>query len=354
MKKQTLINAGKYGLGIVLLAYVVWRNWRPAPGSGGVGLADALQRPFQITPFVFANLIFTVSLFLTFVRWYVLVRAQDLPFTMFNATRLGLVGFFLSTFLPGSVGGDIIKAAAIAREQSRRTVAVATVLVDRAMGLWGLVWLVAILGTGFWVFGDPAIHDQRALQIIVLSAISIVAASLSVWFLLGVLPDWRAERFAGRLQRIPKLGHSIAELWRAIWMYRRRGGSMALALLLAVVGHVGFVLTFYFAARTFIEPSELSQIPSLTEHYLIVPIGMTVQAFAPTPGGAGLGELGFGGLYKMVGKPESDGVLASFVARVISLWLGMVGYLLYLWMKPALPISNGNHVPKDQEEIVAA
>ena len=79
---------------------------------------------------------------------------QDLPFTLGNAFRLGLLGFFFSTFLPGSVGGDLVKAAGIAREQSRRTVAVATVIMDRIMGLWGLCWLVALLGGGFWMAAD--------------------------------------------------------------------------------------------------------------------------------------------------------------------------------------------------------
>ena len=83
-----------------------------------------------------------------------LVRAQDLPFTLPNAMRLGLVAFFFNAFLPGSIGGDIVKAAFLAKEQSRRTVAVATVIIDRAVGLWGLFWLVALLGSVFWVAGD--------------------------------------------------------------------------------------------------------------------------------------------------------------------------------------------------------
>src|SRR5207302_6700127 len=94
------------------------------------------------------------AVLLTIIRWYYLVRAQGLPFTMTNALRLGLVGFYFSIFLPGSVGGDIVKAAFIARGQSRRTVAVATVILDRAIALWGLIWFVALLGAVFWLNGS--------------------------------------------------------------------------------------------------------------------------------------------------------------------------------------------------------
>src|SRR5262245_34179794 len=132
--KQFLVNFCKYGLGLGLLVWVISKNWN--------GLAEALSRPLQITPLLLAILVYLSAVLLTFVRWYVLVRAQDLPFTLFNAVRLGLVGVSMSTLLPGSIGGDIFKAAFIAREQSRRTVAVSTVLIDRVIGLLGLIWLV--------------------------------------------------------------------------------------------------------------------------------------------------------------------------------------------------------------------
>src|SRR5262249_36368153 len=186
-----------------LLAYVVWSNWAP---NSDQGLAHIWQKhvvegePIHAGYFVLAAVIYSASVLVTFGRWYVLVRAQDLPFTLPDALRLGLIGFFLSNFLPaGSVGGDIIKAAFLAREQSRRTVAVATVLIDRAIGLWGLFWLVAILGIIFWAAGSPEIHNEPKLQWIVLGSLALVGVTLAVWFLLEILPEYRAVRFAGRL-----------------------------------------------------------------------------------------------------------------------------------------------------------
>jgi uncharacterized membrane protein YbhN (UPF0104 family) len=246
--------------------------------------------------------------------------------------RLGLIGYYLSTFLPGSVGGDIIKAAFIAREQRRRTVAVATVLIDRAVGLCGLFWLVTLLGSCFWLSGylDPSV---QTLTSILVGAAALSAGSLVFWFMLGWLPPHRAERFAGRLSRIPKVGHALAEFWRAVWMYRCQGRSVFLALIMAMVGHVGFVLTFYFAAMTLVDAD---QIPSLADHFLLVPVGMAIQAGFPAPGGVGGGEIGYGSLYSLLGKPFRYGVLGSLVQRVITWFLAMAGYLVYLRMRPTL------------------
>jgi uncharacterized protein (TIRG00374 family) len=274
-----------------------------------------------------------VAVLITFVRWYFLVRAQRLPFTLVNGLRLGMVGYFCNTFLPGSVGGDIIKAFFLAREQSRRTVAVATVLIDRLVGLWALCWVVALVGIVSWFAGLQAGPAEKVLQSITIAAVGIVGVSVLAWFLMGVLPQRRADRFSQRLEGIPKVGHSAAEFWRAVWMYRREGRSVWLALVLSLCGHVGFVLAFYFGALTLQEPSA---VPSLVGHFLVVPIGMAVQAGIPLPGGIGGGEYVFGKLYWLIGYAEANGVLMSLVYRSMTWVLGFLGYLVYLQMRPAI------------------
>jgi uncharacterized protein (TIRG00374 family) len=335
VKKQIVWMLCKYGLGVGLLAWVVWLNWD--------GLANALERPINVQPLLLAITLCLGSVLLTFVRWYVLVRAQGLPFTLPNAFRLGSIGFALNTFLPGSVGGDIIKATCIAREQSRRTVAVATVLLDRAIGLAGLFWLVALVGSWFWAtgyLGELVVSESAAqtLEFIVLGAAILTAGSLAFWLVLGVLPSERAERLAERISRIPKVGHSLAEFWRAVWMYRCRGRSVGLAILLAMIGHVGFVLTFYFASLTLNQPGE---VPALGAHFLVVPVGMSIEAGFPAPGGMGGGEVGYGELYKRVGCTFDRGVLGSLSKRVIMWIVASACYLLYLLMRPSLRPAPG-------------
>jgi uncharacterized membrane protein YbhN (UPF0104 family) len=338
VKKHIVLAVCKYGLGIGLLAWVVWRYWDLTSNGEEVGLSAALRKPINLTALALAAVICLTSVLITFVRWFILVRAQGLPFTLPNAIRLGLIGYYLSTFLPGSVGGDIIKAACIAREQTRRTVAVATVLLDRAIGLCGLVWLVTLSGGIFWSGGwleELATTPQAriTLDTIIAGAAGLTAGSIAFWLLLGVLPSRRAEIFAGRLSRIPKVGHSLAEFWRAVWMYRCRGRSVALALLLAMTAHIGFVMMFYFASRTLSAPSA---IPSLRTHFLLVPVGMAIQAGFPAPGGVGGGEAGYGFLYGVLGFAVAAGVLGALVHRSITWVVGLTGYLVYLRMRPSL------------------
>ncbi len=347
MSRSPLITAGKYVFGFALLALTIWWYWSPTASSPG--LVGILQRPIQPTPLALACLTLLASLLLSFFRWFCLVRALGMPFTLTNAVRLGLIGYYWSILFPGSVGGDVVKAWFMSREQKRRSVAVATILIDRAIGLWALVWFVAIFGGVFWLAGDPALEQPR-LQLLVKSMLGLVALTVVLWGVLTFLPERRGEKFAWRLSHIPRVGGAAAEFWRSIWMYRDHQLTVAAALLLAMIGHVGWVLTFYFAAQTFVAPADLAQIPTLTEHFLIVPFGMTGQAFVPTPGGVGGGEAVYGVLYGMVGKNPENGIVGSLAQRVITWGAAILGYLVYLRMPRAQHIDGSWSKSEELEE----
>jgi uncharacterized protein (TIRG00374 family) len=348
VNKQTILTLCKYAVALGLLGGVIYMNWAPANGHGlqEIWQKHVVQRePIQYGYLGLAFAVFLASVLVTFVRWYVLVRAQRLPFTLPDAFRLGAVGFFFNSFLPGAVGGDIIKAAFLAREQSRRTVAVATVLMDRALALWALFWFVGLLGLVFWLGGILPAQGTHAAQVIIVGSVAITAGSWAVWILLGLLPEHRAERFAARLGRLPKVGGAAAEFWRAVWMYRAQQWAVYLVLLLSWVGHGGFVLTFYFCVLTLWDPAG-GAVPSLTEHFLLVPIGLVIGAIPGLPGGLGLGEFGFGKLYEWFGCSAHFGVVGSLVQRGVGWCLGLLGYLVYLRMRPAVRALMEENEPK--------
>jgi glycosyltransferase 2 family protein len=354
---RTWWNTFKYLLAFGLLSWVVYHNWAPDDGQNSTraarsvamaavhqqwapdesqGLQAVWQKhvvqgqPINGLALFCGFALFVASVFITLYRWYILVRAQDLPFTVSGAFRIGLIGFFYNTVLPGSVGGDIIKATNIAREQSRRTIAVATVIMDRIIALWGLVWFVAVLGGVFWSLGLLDGKDVKPALVIITSAAVLAAVSVVVWMLLGLLSPWRAERFAGRLSRIPKIGGAAAEFWRAVWIYRLRQKSVAAALALSWVSHVGFVLSFYFCFKSVWDGLPGNPMPSLVQHFLIVPMGMVLSAIPLFPGGVGIGEAAFGGLYKLFGSTAANGILGSLLQRVLSWVVGLTSYLILL------------------------
>ena len=103
----------QYLIGFGLLAYIIFHFWDATPGkptddqkllslvAGAAvdveaqragtrpGLVEVFSQPINPWPFALACVLWVICLFITFIRWWLLVRAQDLPFSLRNAIRLG-------------------------------------------------------------------------------------------------------------------------------------------------------------------------------------------------------------------------------------------------------------------------
>jgi len=94
------------------------------------------------TSLLLSALAFLLSQIVIAVRWQYLLRFQDIRLPLMRLVWLVLVGAFASNFLPTTIGGDLLKMAAIARGQEKRAAAVASVAADRLFNLAAMFfWL---------------------------------------------------------------------------------------------------------------------------------------------------------------------------------------------------------------------
>lgn len=335
---STIIGLLKYVIGFGLLAYILRQNWDPTFGPEGEELSPGISGLLQRTPdylaFIGLAVLACACTSIQFVRWYILVRALDLPFTIPNAFRLGLVGAFYNAFLPGSVGGDFVKAFYIAHGlPGKRAAAVSTVVADRLVGLFGLIWFSAVIGGAFWLAGDASISANPHLQKIIVVFSVIVGAVVVVWIALGFMPVKLQERIAALWLKIPKLGATFAELWSVLRTYRQKSKAIYTVIAMTAVVHVGFVFMFHLAVRVFPMPGPAS----VPEHFVIAPVGYIGQAFIPVPGGVGGAEMFFGYLYKLLGRESATGVFGRLTLRIVEWSIGLVGLYFFLRMRSVLP-----------------
>jgi hypothetical protein len=86
-----------------------------------------------------------ISFLITSVRWHMLLEAQDIHMGQGRAFVLNMVGSFYNSFMPGSTGGDLVKAYYAAKHTTHRTRAVMTVIIDRILGLLALIILGGVM-----------------------------------------------------------------------------------------------------------------------------------------------------------------------------------------------------------------
>ena len=102
-----------------------------------------------------------------------LVRVIEPRFTLRAAFLLGFIGNVFNLVIPGAVGGDLIKAAYLVRMNINRTQAIASMVIDRILGLLGLFLLAGIAGAVAW---PMASRQVRILIVLVWVAVGERAA----------------------------------------------------------------------------------------------------------------------------------------------------------------------------------
>ena len=270
-----------------------------------------------------------LALLITFVRWYFLVHGLGLPIRIWDAIRFGFVGYFFNFVTVGTVGGDALRAYFVARNNpDRRAEAIATVVVDRLIGLVALFTLTGIVLMCLdlnRLCGDD-LTTLSVLETCRWVSVSCGAAGLS---LLAILCFFRAFfdwKIWSKLFELPWVGPITRQLHGAGVTYSRRPSIVVGAYLASIPVHVFNSLSVFMVA---------SSLPidhlSLLMHFVAVPLS-NLAGVLPLPGGIGAFEGMLAILYRALATTpvaSEHGLLVAFGFRVITLIVASIGLLVY-------------------------
>ncbi|HEV3166533.1 MAG TPA: lysylphosphatidylglycerol synthase transmembrane domain-containing protein [Isosphaeraceae bacterium] len=305
--RSIAINLVLAALAFGLLAMAIYKNRDQ--------INEVLHRPLDSRLLTLAFSVFMLAMVLTFLRWYLLVRALQIPFRVRDAMRLGFIGNVFNLVIPGAVGGDLIKAYYLCREQAKKAQAIASMVIDRVVGLLGLFLLAGVMGLGIW---PTAGTDVRRLIVVVWAAVITGFVGLAVMFLPALYRPL-SQLVAGR----KKLESILEELVATASAYRERIGVVAFALGMAMVIHSLYVVAFFTLSLAL-----FPKIPTLGQHFVMVPLALFTTA-VPLPFGAlGLSEQVSDQLFKLVNHP--GGAVAMMGYRVLMYAGGLISACVYL------------------------
>ncbi len=86
-----------------------------------------------------------ISRVATFARWHVLLQIDSIKVNWKDSLRLTFAGLFAANFLPTTIGGDVVRLAGAMHLKVSGSLAVASLIVDRLIGMAGMA-IVAPLG----------------------------------------------------------------------------------------------------------------------------------------------------------------------------------------------------------------
>src|SRR5439155_26889689 len=197
---------------------------------------------------------------------------------------LTMVGAFYNTFMPGSTGGDLLKAYYASKQTSHRTRAVLSVFVDRVIGLLALVIMGGVMAAVQVVrFGSQDDPAARACRQVALGSALILSAAIVGLFVL-THPKLREALGVNWLIRRLPLQHHVQHAVQVMKIYKRRPGLVAWAFLITFPVHITVTLSAMLAGKAFALPLPLMY------YFVVVPVIVLAGAVPISPQGAGVME----------------------------------------------------------------
>lgn len=313
--RGVLMMLVKAAVSVVLLVLLfrrvdVARLWSVARTASPLWLATALG-------------LYSLMIAASAWRWGLLLDAQGVRLPFRTLTSSFLVATFFNNFLPSNIGGDVVRIADTAPAAGSKTLATTVVLLDRGIGLLGLMLMAAVGASAVTRFGSFGPLGPGVLWgSLGLGAMIATPALLNPHWLARLLrplrvlhPEWVDERI-GRLTAA---------------FSRFREAPAALAGCFAGAVFVQAVLVVFYVAI-----AHSMRIPiGFPELALIVPISFLVQMLPVSMNGFGVREATFGFYFTRLGLPLESALLVSFMGAALVMLFSVSGGVAYAGRRSA-------------------
>jgi uncharacterized protein (TIRG00374 family) len=303
MKLPRASTLGRVAVATALTAFILWKC---DPAEVWHALIGARLWPLCAA----AGLVLADRALMAY-RWLLLLR----PFSSADGPRfpavmrIFFVSTFVGTFLPASVGGDAVRAYALAREGVSGASALASVLMDRVLGVLSVL-LMAVLG----LFLMRRLASNPFIQVsLLVTALGCAAPAVLVFSAPARALATRLLAFApaGRIQ------HAVTRLLDAFAQYAPRRADLLNVLGGSIAVQVLRILQAWLLGVALGVPD------SLALYFALIPIILLVMLLPITINGIGTSQMGFVGFFGQAGVAYAP----AFALSVLFVALGIVGNL---------------------------
>lgn len=267
------------------------------------------------------------------LRWYYLLKVQDIHLSYARVLQVNMIGFFFSQFLPSNVGGDAVKIFyAMRQTPGKKAKAALSMIMDRVLGLIAILFLTLLMIPLEW---ERLSTNEQTRPLII--GLAIVLAGMFAGLIAGaVFPFDRLPAFFHRLwEKVPK-----RDIFEALYSgFHAHGKNLrpTLASVAAAAATVVPLLSMgWFLARSLNLDTGLGP--------MIIIFGLVICAMsAPLPGGHGMREGAFVLLFPIFGVTRAGELVGEETALAcatlllgISLFWAFIGGTIYLTLSHRL------------------
>ncbi len=268
--------------------------------------------------FILGLFLIVLSYFLSFARWYLLLKAHDIKIPFKRVISLGFIGVLFNNVMPSTVGGDLVKAYYATKDTSKRTTVVTTVLVDRIIGMGSLL-LLSVLVAPFYL-------TTKGLNNVAIVVLGLFAFALICFWL--VLHPKLMEKIS--LFEKGKISGKLVKMYNALYYYKNKPKTIIICIGISLILQTLAIFVQYLLVIAM----GYNSIHFL-DFMLLIPAITFICAIPISIMGWGIGEAAYKELLKLVAIPPVISVGLSLITRVSMMVINLFGLPLYIMHKPA-------------------
>lgn len=322
----------------VVTALIIWAVSRIGQEERWASFVEYFRR---MNLLVFAGIlgVFSVAHIIIGLRWWLLLRTQSIFISFWAAVKLYLLGWFYNNFMPGSVGGDLVRAGYVTKHTEKRFEAALSVFVDRAIGLFSTL-IIAVFFSLLFLRGQVNTIMSRyqrgflrtfaEYRLIFLGVITVIVVVFC-----GFLVHRRSRALLKKAWSLICL-HTIrmtAKLKNAAIIYCRNPLAILAVFGLTVFVQIMVITSFWVLGVN------MGITAGIKYYYVFFTLTWVFGAIPISIGGAGVVE---GSLVIMftqfAGIEESAALAIALSQRVVWMLTSLPGAVIHLF---------GAHLPKD-------
>jgi len=290
---------------VAVTAYVLWRA-RPGAVLDALVHADLGWIAFAVALVVFDRALMAY-------RWIVLLCPID-PASrppLAAVIRIFFLSTFAGTFLPTSIGADVVRAFGLSQLRVAPGQAVASVLMDRLLGVVSILIMGVV---GLMLAQTQDLASIRAIEVPL--AITAVVSACAAAVVFSESAASLAEAVALRLP-FAVVRRLATDLTRATRAYGRHHAELANVLVGSVGVQVLRIVQAYCLGRA------LAIDLSVLAYFAFVPLILLVMLLPVSINGIGPSQIAFVWFFGRAGVSDAQ----SFALSILFVALGIVGNL---------------------------
>ncbi len=269
-----------------------------------------------------STLIGLASILLVAYRWQVVIGAEKIGISLGRLFYWYMVASFFRMFLPTALGGDVVRAHALAKYTGQAAFAAASVVMERILGLSATIG-IALAALAI----SPSARDIAAVYPAVLVICVAYVAGLFVLFHRAL-----EQTIVRLLERIHMdgLSRKVARGFRTLHALRAHRRALLLAFLASILFQILGVYSIYLIGCA------LGLDVPWTYYFVTVPVIWLMTMLPISINGMGVRESAFALFFVAAGVSNADAILLAFLGFAQIVFISFLGGALYVILPWAL------------------